>query len=112
MLNHESVPKQPFLTQSFKDRDTAERAFDTMLTHGYKPDEIHVIMMDDTRKRLTSLSWLMKTLTQPLSRLVNPHGTAGMDGGRNNGFGVWKAFEGAGHDRRRSSWSAPRILVN
>ncbi len=68
--------------------------------------------LDDTRKRFTSLRWFMKTLTQPLSRLVIAKGAAGVYDLQNKGIGELMAFEGAGHDRRRSSWSAPRILVN
>ena len=44
--------KRPLLTGSFRDRESAERAYTAMTTRGYKPDEIHVIMSDETRKRL------------------------------------------------------------
>jgi hypothetical protein len=39
------------LTGSFRDRAEAERAYDSLLRRGYSPDEINVIMSDDTRKR-------------------------------------------------------------
>lgn len=39
------------MTQSFPNRDAAEQAYDAVVARGYKNDEIHVIMLDDTRKR-------------------------------------------------------------
>jgi hypothetical protein len=40
------------MTTSFRDRESAERAFDLTMARGYKPEEIHVFMTDDTRKKL------------------------------------------------------------
>ena len=45
-------PKLPIMTSSFRDRESAERAYDAIMARGYKDDEIHVLMSDDTRKRL------------------------------------------------------------
>jgi hypothetical protein len=42
----------PMVTSSFKDRDSAEHAFAELQSRGYTDDEIHVVMSDDTRKRL------------------------------------------------------------
>ena len=42
----------PIMTSSFRDRESAERAYDAIVARGYKSDEIHVLMSDDTRKRL------------------------------------------------------------
>ncbi|MES2590734.1 MAG: hypothetical protein V4608_02530 [Bacteroidota bacterium] len=39
------------LTGMFADRDSAERAYDTLNKRGYSKDEINVIMSDDTRKK-------------------------------------------------------------
>jgi len=39
------------MTRSFTDRNSAERAFNDLSARGYKSDDIHVIMSDDTRKR-------------------------------------------------------------
>jgi uncharacterized protein YjbJ (UPF0337 family) len=40
------------VTGLYRDRDTAARAYnDLTTTHGYKPDDVSVVMSDDTRKR-------------------------------------------------------------
>jgi hypothetical protein len=40
-----------WVTGSFRDRESAERAYDTMIRRGYKPEDVHVMMSDDTRKK-------------------------------------------------------------
>jgi hypothetical protein len=42
----------PMVMNSFRDRDSAERAFAELTTRGYTDKEIHVLMLDSTRKRL------------------------------------------------------------
>ena len=42
----------PLMTSSFRDRESAERAYDAIAARGYKSEEIHVLMTDETRKRL------------------------------------------------------------
>ena len=42
----------PMVTSSFMDRVTAEKAFADLQSLGYSDKEIHVMMSDDTRKRL------------------------------------------------------------
>jgi len=49
--NPKDSPKH-LMTTSFRDRESAERAFDLTMKRGYKPEDIHVFMTDDTRKRL------------------------------------------------------------
>lgn len=39
------------VTGMFADRDSAERAYNTLHSRGYGKDDIHLIMSDDTRKR-------------------------------------------------------------
>ncbi|MEO6444837.1 MAG: hypothetical protein ABIZ91_11165 [Gemmatimonadaceae bacterium] len=39
------------LTGTFRDRENAERAYNSLLDRGYTKDEINVMMSDDTRKR-------------------------------------------------------------
>ena len=39
------------VTGMFRDRDSAEKAYNTLQTRGYNNDDIHLIMSDDTRKR-------------------------------------------------------------
>jgi len=43
--------KRPLLTGMFSDRESTERAYDTLKSKGYSNDEINVIMSDDTRKK-------------------------------------------------------------
>lgn len=40
------------VTGSFRDRESAERGYDAITARGYKSNDIHVMMTDDTRKRL------------------------------------------------------------
>src|SRR6185295_7638989 len=43
--------ERPIITRSFPDRESAERAFNDISARGYKSNDVHVIMSDDTRKR-------------------------------------------------------------
>ena len=43
--------KKPWVTSSFQDRQSAERAYQSLVDRGYKDNEIHIMMSDDTRKR-------------------------------------------------------------
>jgi hypothetical protein len=52
MSNKQTDMQRPLMTSSFRDRESAERAYNAIAARGYKSDEIHVIMSDDTRKRL------------------------------------------------------------
>ena len=51
MLNTQT-DLRPIMTSSFRDRESAERAYNAISARGYKSDEIHVLMSDETRKRL------------------------------------------------------------
>lgn len=51
MTTHTEHKTDSLLTGSFRDRASAERAYDSLLKHGYTKDEINVIMSDDTRKK-------------------------------------------------------------
>jgi len=42
--------KHPLLTSSFRDRDSAERAYNDIVARGYKDNQTHVLMSDETRK--------------------------------------------------------------
>jgi hypothetical protein len=48
----QTVVQQSIMTGSFRDRESAERAYNAIEARGYKSDEIHVLMSDETRKRL------------------------------------------------------------
>ena len=41
----------PMLTGLFRDRDSAERAYQSISDRGYNRDDVNVVMSDDTRKR-------------------------------------------------------------
>src|SRR5207342_1657483 len=41
----------PMLTGLFRDRDSAERAYQSISDRGYSRDDVNVVMSDDTRKR-------------------------------------------------------------
>ena len=43
--------RSTMVTGSFSDRDSAERAYQSLSARGYSDKDIHVIMSDDTRKR-------------------------------------------------------------
>ncbi len=42
---------QQMLTGMFKDKESAERAYDSLRLRGYSQDEINLMMSDETRKR-------------------------------------------------------------
>jgi hypothetical protein len=52
MSDKQTVLQHPIMTSSFRDRESAERAYNAIAARGYKDDEIHVFMSDETRKRL------------------------------------------------------------
>ncbi|MBC6607222.1 hypothetical protein H8B13_10360 [Hymenobacter sp. BT188] len=39
------------MTSSFRDRDSAERAYSTLSSRGYSKDDVNLLMSDETRKR-------------------------------------------------------------
>lgn len=39
------------MTAIFNDRDSAERAYDSLLNHGFSKEDVNLVMSDDTRKR-------------------------------------------------------------
>ena len=45
-------PERRIFTNTFRDRDSAERGYNAIAARGYKSDDIHVLMTDETRKRL------------------------------------------------------------
>ena len=52
MSDKHTASQQPVMTSSFRDRESAERAYNAIAARGYKSEEIHVLMSDETRKRL------------------------------------------------------------
>ena len=52
MSDKQMDPQRSMMTSSFRDRESAERAYNAIAARGYKSEEIHVLMSDETRKRL------------------------------------------------------------
>ncbi len=50
-LHNPDSNKRTILTGMFSDRDSTERAYETLSERGYTKDEINLIMSDDTRKK-------------------------------------------------------------
>lgn len=48
----EEYGRDEMLTGMFHDRDSAEKAYKSALDRGYKPQDINVVMSEETRKRL------------------------------------------------------------
>ncbi|CAH0348835.1 hypothetical protein [Aquabacterium sp. CECT 9606] len=51
----------PFVTGLFKDRDSAERAYQSLSERGYTKDDVNLVMSDDTRSRLFSTTTSRET---------------------------------------------------
>ena len=54
--HEQHTTESDLLTGTFRDRDSAEKAYDSLTSRGYTKDEINVIMSDDTRKQHFSQS--------------------------------------------------------
>lgn len=52
MSDKKTELQHPIMVGTFSDRESAERAYDAIAARGYKSDETHVLMSDETRKRL------------------------------------------------------------
>lgn len=52
MPEHRIDSERPIITRTFHDRESAERAYNAIAARGYKSEDIHVIMTDETRDRL------------------------------------------------------------
>lgn len=52
MSNKKTDLQHSLMTGSFRDRESAERAYNDIASRGYEPNDIHVLMTDETRKRL------------------------------------------------------------
>ncbi len=46
-----STTRPGMLTGTFRDRDSAERAYNTLASRGYTDKEVNLLMSDDTRKK-------------------------------------------------------------
>jgi hypothetical protein len=50
-MSNKNNMERPLMTRSFPDRASAERGFNDLTARGYKSDDIHVLMSDETRKK-------------------------------------------------------------
>lgn len=50
-MDYNKQEREHLLTGSFKDRESAEQAYNRMRERGYTDDEINIIMSDETRKK-------------------------------------------------------------
>ena len=50
-LHNPDETKRPILTGMFSNRESAERAYNTLYERGYTKDDVNLIMSDDTKKR-------------------------------------------------------------
>lgn len=46
-----SVGSSRLMTAIYHDRDSAERAYSSLLSHGFSKDDVNIVMTDDTRKQ-------------------------------------------------------------
>ncbi|MCW2120726.1 hypothetical protein [Flavobacterium sp. 7A] len=53
-LNNRDFEKRPMLTGMFADRETTERAYNSLTERGYSKDDINLVMSDDTRTKYYS----------------------------------------------------------
>ena len=51
MADTRVYPERRIVTATFHDKDTAERAYEAVAARGYKKDDIHVFMSDETKKK-------------------------------------------------------------
>ena len=51
MTPRDVVTHDEVMTGTFHDRESAEAAYQDLIRRGYKPEEVHLIMSEDTRKR-------------------------------------------------------------
>ncbi len=70
--------QHPVITSSFRDRESAERAYNAISARGYKSDDIHVVMTDDTRKHLFAKD---EVQTEMGHKALKGGGVGGMVGG-------------------------------
>ena len=78
MSDKETAVQHPIMTQSFRDRDSAERAYNAIAARGYKNDDIHVLMTDETRKTMFSKN---DDSTDMGNKALKGVGVGGMVGG-------------------------------
>ena len=59
--NQTGSTRSNMLTGTFRDRESAERAYNSLTNRGYSSNDVNVLMSDDTRKRHFSSESTVKT---------------------------------------------------
>jgi hypothetical protein len=68
------------LTGTFRDRASAERAYDALISRGYTKDEVNLLMSDTTRRRHFSLDDAARGETELGSKAAEGAATGGLIG--------------------------------
>jgi len=81
MANRENTSDRPVLTGLFRDRDSAERAYQSIADRGYGREDVNVVMSDDTRKRHFSTTTADGRQTELGNKAAEGAGIGGAIGG-------------------------------
>ncbi len=73
------MANSPYVTGLFRDRDSAERAYNSITERGYTKDDVNLVMSDDTRKRHFSTD--VGTTTELGNKAAEGAGIGGAIGG-------------------------------
>jgi hypothetical protein len=85
----------PYVTGLFRDRDSAERAYQTLHERGYTKDDVNLVMSDETRKRhFGSDSTATGTQTELGNKAAEGAGIGGAIGGTIGAFAAAVAAVG------------------
>src|SRR4051812_11788991 len=81
MESSKSTSDKRVLTGLFRDRDSAERAYQSISDRGYGRDDVNVVMSDDTRKRHFSATTADGRQTELGTKAAEGAGIGGAIGG-------------------------------
>ncbi|NOT61765.1 MAG: hypothetical protein HOP19_16245 [Acidobacteria bacterium] len=70
-----------WVTGTFSDRDSAERAYNSTLSRGYKHDDVNLLMSDDTRKKYFDDDSTLASKTELGSKAMEGAGVGATIGG-------------------------------
>ncbi|WP_043461442.1 hypothetical protein [Azohydromonas australica] len=71
----------PYVTGLFRDRDSAERAYQSLSDRGYTKDDLNLVMSDETRKRHFGNDKAIGTQTELGNKAAEGAGIGGAIGG-------------------------------
>src|SRR4051812_50205180 len=90
-----SMAESGMVTGLFRDRDSAERAYQSISDRGYSRDDVNLVMSDDTRKRHFGAGTDGRE-TELGTKAAEGAGIGGGVGGRPGAVGAGSARGGAG----------------